>query len=102
LIAKTHADARFAEQYRNRFVEPRRAPARALVRRGIERGEIRADADVEAALDLLYGPIYHRLLNGHAPLNDRFVDAVVDSVLAGLVVSSSGAAPRSPRRRQAR
>jgi hypothetical protein len=36
------------------------------------------------ALDLLYGPIYHRLLHGHAPLNDRFVHDVIDTVLDGI------------------
>jgi hypothetical protein len=38
------------------------------------------------ALDHVYGPLYHRLLHGHAPLNDRFVRDVVDAVLAGLGV----------------
>jgi hypothetical protein len=84
LITEARTDPQFAEQYRARFVEPRREPARALFRRAIERGEIPPDTDVELALDLLYGPIYHRLLHGHAPLSDRFVEAVVDPALAGL------------------
>jgi AcrR family transcriptional regulator len=84
LITEANTDPQFADQYRARFVEPRREPARALFKRAIERGEIPADTDVEVALDLIYGPIYHRLLHGHAPLTDRFVQAVVDSALAGL------------------
>ena len=84
LITEARTDPQFAEQYRARFVEPRREPARALFRRAIERGEIPAHSDVEVALDLLYGAIYHRLLHGHAPLTDRFVQAVVDSAIAGL------------------
>ena len=40
--------------------------------------------DVEAALDLLYGPVYHRLLHGHAPLTPEFADYVVRTVIAGL------------------
>src|SRR4051794_12854512 len=70
LITEAQTDPAFAEQYRARFVEPRREPARALFRRAIERGEISADAEFEVVLDLLYGPIYHRLLHGHAPLTD--------------------------------
>jgi hypothetical protein len=35
-------------------------------------------------LDLLYGARYHRLLHGHAPLTDRFVQDVVDTTLAGV------------------
>ena len=43
------------------------------------------------ALDLLYGPLYHRLLHGHAPLDDAFVADVVDTTLAGLSPGSGSA-----------
>jgi hypothetical protein len=81
----------FAAEYRERFVEPRRQQAREIFRRAIERGEIPADTKVEVALDLLYGPLYHRLLHGHAPLNDRFVRDVVDTVLDGILPGRSDA-----------
>ena len=65
----------------------RRAASRAaeVFRRAIERGEIPADTKIEVALDMLYGPLYHRLLHGHAPLNDRFVRDVVDTALDGIM-----------------
>jgi AcrR family transcriptional regulator len=85
LLTEAQTDPEFAAEYRARFVEPRRDQARAIFRRAIERGEIPADLKVEVALDLIYGPIYHRLLHGHAPLNDRFVKDVVDSVLGGIL-----------------
>jgi len=40
------------------------------------------------ALDLLFGALYHRLLHGHAPLNDRFVRDVVDMALDGIQSTS--------------
>jgi hypothetical protein len=33
---------------------------------------------------MLYGPIYHRILHGHAPVSDRFVRDLVDAVIAAL------------------
>jgi hypothetical protein len=48
-----------------------------------------ADLDVEVALDLLYGALYHRLLHGHAELTDRFAGQVVDVALAGLLTRAS-------------
>jgi AcrR family transcriptional regulator len=84
LIAKAQTDPAFGEQYRARFVEPRRDEARAIFARAIDRGEIPAGTNVEVGLDLLYGPLYHRLLHGHAPLDDGFVRDVVDTTLAGL------------------
>jgi AcrR family transcriptional regulator len=84
LLTEAQTDPVFAAEYRERFVEPRRQQAREIFRRAIERGEIPADTKVEVALDLLYGPMYHRLLHGHAPLNDRFVREVIDMVLDGV------------------
>ena len=84
LLTEAQTDPVFAAEYRERFVEPRRQQAREIFRRAIERGEIPADTKVEVALDLLYGPLYHRLLHGHAPLNDRFVREVIDLVLDGV------------------
>jgi len=84
LVTEAHTDPEFARQYRSRFVEPRRDQARAIFRRAIERGEIPASTNTEVALDLLYGPVYHRLLHGHAPLNDRFVRDIIDSALNGI------------------
>ena len=84
LLTEAQTDPVFAAEYRERFVEPRRQQARDIFRRAIERGEIPADTKVEVALDLLYGPLYHRLLQGHAPLSDRFVLEVIDMVLDGV------------------
>jgi AcrR family transcriptional regulator len=84
LITEAQTDPAFAEQYRERFVEPRRDQARPLLLDAIARGELPATTDVELALDLLYGPLYHRLLHGHAPLSERFLRDLVDTVVAGL------------------
>lgn len=84
LLTAAQSDPDFGRQYRRDFVEPRRAQGHLIFNRAIERGEIPADTDVELALDLLYGPIYHRLMQGHAPLNDQFVCDVIDTALDGL------------------
>ena len=89
LIAHAQSDPAFAQQYRAQFVQPRRDQARAVLRRAIDRGEIPADTKIEVALDLIYGPIYHRLLHQHAPLNDRFVREIVDIALEGILGRSS-------------
>jgi AcrR family transcriptional regulator len=83
LITKAQDDPEFAQEYDARFVQPRRDQARAIFARAIDRDEIPPDTDIEAALDVLYGPIYHRILHGHAKLTDRFTRTVVDYVAAG-------------------
>lgn len=92
LITEAQTDPAFAEIYRSRFVEPRRDQARAIFRAAIERGEIPADTKIEVGIDMLYGPLYHRLLHGHAPLNERFLRDVVDTTLGGIMPGQTAGA----------
>jgi AcrR family transcriptional regulator len=84
LLAKTRDDPAFAAEYRQRVIEPRRDQAREIFHRAVERGELQAGVDLEVALDLIYGPLYLRLLQGHAPLDDAFVEAAIDLALTGI------------------
>ena len=84
LLAEAQSDPAFAVQYRQRVVQPRRDQARAILARAIERGEVPGNTRVEVAIDLLYGPLYHRLLHGHATLDDQFVADIVDMALSGI------------------
>lgn len=60
----------------------RRRPA--LLQRGVERGEVRDDVDPEIALDLLYGPLYLRLLVGHGASDERFLSRLVETAFDGI------------------
>ena len=84
LIAEGQANPELAEALRSRWLSVRRTEAREILELGIERGELREDLDLEVAVDVLYGPIYYRMLVGHAPLDDDFADALADHVFAGL------------------
>jgi len=84
LIAEVQRDPELAEIWRDHFVSPVRAQHRVMIERAVKRGEISAEIDPEVVLDLLYGPGYHRLLQSHLPLSDRFAEAVVDTVVAGV------------------
>jgi len=84
LVAETQTNPEFAALYRELFVQPRRDATRELLIRAGERGEITANTNFDVALDLLYGPIYHRLLHGHAPLTEQFAEHVIDAVIAAI------------------
>src|ERR687894_975671 len=73
LIAESQTDPEVAEALRTHWISARRRETRPLLRRGIERGELRSDLDLEIAIDALYGPVYWRVLTGYAPLSDDFV-----------------------------
>jgi AcrR family transcriptional regulator len=84
LIAEGQSDPELAEALRSRWLSIRRTEAREILELGIERGELREDLDLEVAVDVLYGPIYYRMLVGHAPLEDDFGDTLADHIFTGL------------------
>jgi AcrR family transcriptional regulator len=85
MLAEAQSDPTFAADYRRHFLEERREPMQAAFARAVDRGEAPSDLDIDIALDLIYGPLYHRLLQGHAPLTDRFAQQVVDITLDGML-----------------
>ncbi len=92
LIAEGQADPELAEALRSRWLSVRRTEAREILELGIERSELREDLDPEVAVDVLYGPIYYRMLVGHAPLDEDFADTLADHVFAGLRAQDSASA----------
>jgi AcrR family transcriptional regulator len=89
LIAEVQRDSELAEIWRDRFMGPVREQHRTMVEKAIERGEVSPDTDPDVVLDLIYGAAYHRLLQSHLPLTDRFAQVVVDTVVAGVRTSDS-------------
>jgi len=71
-----------------RFLADRKARTREVLRRGIERGELPPDTDVAVMGSMLVGPIFHRLMITQEPLDDAFVDALVDAILRAFVVDA--------------
>ena len=81
LIGEAQHDADTAALFHERYLDPRRARERALLKRGIAAGELPAGLNPDPPLDALIGPIVYRALTG-APVSRSFVDGVVDRVLA--------------------
>jgi AcrR family transcriptional regulator len=84
LIAEVQRDPDLAEIWRDGFVGRVRTQHRAMIELAIERGEAAADTNPDVVLDLVFGAAYHRLLQSHLVLSDRFAQAVVDTVVAGV------------------
>lgn len=94
MIAAADGESELSKAFRNHFVLARRSEGKALLERAIEEKELRANLDVEVALDMLYGPLFFRLLLGHGPLDEAFMDRLLDEALSGM---SAKARPRARR-----
>jgi AcrR family transcriptional regulator len=83
LVAEAQSDPELAIAFRERWLDPRREGVRKIMRAAIAEGSLRSDVDIDAAIDLLYGSLYYRLLLGSGALDKRFMDAVYRQFLEG-------------------
>jgi AcrR family transcriptional regulator len=84
LIAAMARSAMIAEAMRGGFLAARTQTMRAVLERGIDRGELRADIDLAVAIDLLRGPLLMRGVLTGDRLDEPFVTRVVDFVMRAL------------------
>jgi len=98
LVSDLATDAKLAQAFREQVVGRRVAEVRRLVERGIARGDLRPDADYELAHELLFGPVYYRLLLSGAPLSRDLAERVVETVLPAFAAEKRGSRPRSAKR----
>lgn len=85
LVADAQGDPDLAENFRQRFFAHRRARGAATLARGIAMGELRSDLNIDDALDLLYAPLWLRLLVGHERVSPAVADRLLDLAWPGLV-----------------
>ncbi|MGO2749735.1 MAG: TetR/AcrR family transcriptional regulator [Pseudoclavibacter sp.] len=83
LIGAAQFDSDLAASVSERYTSPRRQLAVEYFRRALERGQLRADVDLELLVDQLWGACYNRLLVPDAPLDERFARALVTNTLSG-------------------
>src|ERR1700728_830102 len=83
ILAAGQTDRNVIAAFRERFMMPRRREAYATLRRGIQRGQLRKNIDMDLLLDSLYGPIYMRFLIRHDSLTADFVEGLCELTLGG-------------------
>ena len=88
MIAAAKVNPEVADAYRA-FVEQRRAPLRAVLLRGVERGEIDPALDLEVVQDLVVAPLMYRWIVTDAPIDEPMIRQVIATVTAGIAVRST-------------
>src|SRR6185312_15223901 len=92
LVSEAQSNPKFAKILFAELVTKRRRMWLEMLERGRGRGELPAEIDLELTLDILSGPVWYRLLLGHAPLDRAFSDRLVHELLFGFC------SPKKPRR----
>jgi len=84
VIAESQYDPELVQAFYARLTGPRMAAFARRLAAGQAQGQVAAGIDLGAATELLYGPVYHRLLLHSGPLTPPYVSRVVDMGLGGL------------------
>ena len=84
LIAEGQFDLKLAEEYRSRYFNPRRFDSRTILERGVHRGELKKDLDIELSIDLIYGPLFYRLLVTGEKLDEPFIKVLINYAFEGI------------------
>lgn len=71
---------------RERLIHPRRDEVLAVLQRGVDRGEIRRDADLEIAVQAMVGAMFMRHIFG-TPESRGLIERTVDTVWQGLATT---------------
>jgi AcrR family transcriptional regulator len=94
LVSEAVDNPELMHRYRRQVIEPRRQRFRAVLQRAVDERLVRADVDLDHAVDLLVGPVvYRNLLRTDPPVGPDFVARVVDDVLHGLTPRATDGEP---------
>lgn len=84
LIGECQQDEVTMAEFKKHFWTPRSLATISLVARAMEEGSMRDDLDAQVVTELLYAPIYFRLLFQSGPLDAKATDAILQTALEGL------------------
>ena len=93
LLSQIASDPSLGDPFRATVVRGRRAEVARVIESSIARGDLRADADVDVATELLVGPVYFRLSSAEV-LDDDFAERVVDAFLGGFAETAATSSRR--------
>ncbi len=87
LVAELSRNPELAATFQEGFIQPRRARVLEAVRRGVERGEIRAEADPELVADAVVALLLHRFLVTGMEIDDELPARLIDMLWQGIAAA---------------
>ena len=84
LVAESGEDSEIAKAFYTNYLIPRRKDAKLILERAIAQGEIQNTINIDVVLDMLYGPVYFRILIYKKKVDAEFIDTLVDQVMISI------------------
>ncbi len=83
VLVKEREDPELIELFRSLVIYPRMEAMSDILRRGIERGDVRSDIQVEVITQMIAGSIFARHIAGQAE-DDQWLQSVIDAIWLGI------------------
>lgn len=98
IVAEAQSNATISRIVRNDFAPSRRQIIVAILERGVARGEISTDVDLELVSEVVAGASWYCVLVGSGQLTDKHATRLTRTILAGILVQASPTQPASQKR----
>jgi len=99
VVARLFTAIQDNETLRQEFIDqiyaPRNREIRKVTELAIEEGSLPANLDIQIFKDSIFGPLLARLLIRHEPIDEAYVEAVFNHVVAGSRALAAEPAPRA-------
>ena len=87
LVAGSGAESEIARAFYQNFLKSRREDAKRILDLPIAQGEIQSKMDLDVVSDMLYAPVYYRILIYKKKVDSKFINTLVDQVIKGIGIS---------------
>ncbi|MBX2823379.1 MAG: TetR/AcrR family transcriptional regulator [Gammaproteobacteria bacterium] len=88
LIAASDQSSHLSKAFRNQVILQSREVGRSFLEAAMASGRIRSSLPMESLLDMIYGPVFYRMLIGHAPLSQTLAEEILALLETGIKTAS--------------
>jgi AcrR family transcriptional regulator len=100
LTSESQTDPALSKQYVDGVLRPHLEATKDRLRGAQRAGQVAKGVDLDIAVELFFGPLFHRWLLRTAPLSEAYAESVVALALAALRPPEGHGPPRAPGRRK--
>lgn len=80
LMAEAQHDPALSHRLQSTVIGPRRQALRAILARGVSRGELSEAVPLDLAVDFAFGTMWYRLISHHAPVDTDLAGQITDAL----------------------
>jgi AcrR family transcriptional regulator len=81
IISENELESEIVNSFQRLYISPRRQYAKSILEKSVALGEIHSEINLDIVLDMLYGPVYFRVLISKKTLDRAYSETLVDHMM---------------------